>query len=259
MKKISLTLTMILAFSLGANAQFGKLNKKHLDAVKKTAQALTISDEDMANYVQEYVDWVDKHNVLCTTTDENPKSKAYADRLEKIKADIVMPEGMKLDIKVFYVVDQNAFACANGSIRLMAGLMDMLTDDEILGVIGHEIGHIANKDTKNAFKKALMTSALKDVVASTSETVASLTDSQLGALGEALAGAQFSQKAEYAADDYGYDLLKKCGKDSGAMASALRKIQQLQDDSNIDRSKVKQLFSTHPESGKRAARLEKKG
>lgn len=136
--------------------------------------------------------------------------------------------------------------------------MELMTDDEILGIIGHEIGHIANKDSKDAFKKALLTSALKDAAGSTSGTAATLTESQLGDLGEALASAQFSQKAEYAADDYGYELLVKCGKDPQSMASALRVIQKLQDDSNVDKSKSKQLFSTHPESGKRAKKLDDK-
>ncbi|MDH6309974.1 putative metalloprotease [Dysgonomonas sp. PFB1-18] len=256
MKKLSLALALILSCSFTANAQFG-LSKKHLDAAKKTAQALTVSDAEIAQYCQEYVDWSDKNNPLCETTDKG-KKKEIADRLAKIVAQIPQSERKGMDIKAYYVVDQNAFACANGSIRVFAGLMELLTDDEILGIIGHEIGHIVNKDSKGAFKKALLTSALKDAVGSTSGAAAALTESQLGELGEALAGAQFSQKAEYAADDYGYELLKRCGKDAKAMASSLRVIQKLQDDANIDKSKTRQLFSSHPESGKRAEKLDKK-
>lgn len=258
MKKLLIMLTITLACSLTANAQFGKLNTKHIDAAKKTARALTVSDAEIAQYCQEYIDWMDKNNPVCETTDEGPKRSGFAKRLADIVKQIPESERKGMDIKAYFVVDQNAFACANGSIRVFAGLMELMTDDEILGIIGHEIGHIVNKDSKDAFKKALLTSALKDAVGSTSGTAAALTDSQLGELGEALAGAQFSQKAEYAADDYGYNLLKKCGKDPKSMASALRVIQKLQDDANIDTSKVRQLFSSHPESGKRAETLDKK-
>lgn len=257
MKKLLLALALILSCSYTANAQFG-INKKHLDAAKKTARALTVSDAEIAQYCQEYIDWMDEHNPVCETTDEGPKRSGFAKRLETIVNSIPESERKGYDIKAYFVVDQNAFACANGSIRVFAGLMELMTDDEILGIIGHEIGHIVNKDSKEAFKKALLTSALKDAVGSAGKTAAALTDSQLGELGEALAGAQFSQKAEYAADDYGYELLKKCGKDTKAMASALRIIQKLQDDANIDTSKVRQLFSSHPESGKRAEKLDKK-
>jgi len=257
MKKLLLALALIVSCSFTANAQFG-INKKHLDAAKKTARALTVSDAEIAQYCQEYIDWMDEHNPVCETKDEGPKRSGFAQRLETIVNSIPESERKGLDIKAYFVVDQNAFACANGSIRVFAGLMELMTDDEILGIIGHEIGHIVNKDSKDAFKKALLTSALKDAVGTTGKTAAALTESQLGELGEALAGAQFSQKAEYAADDYGYELLKKCGKDPKAMASALRVIQKLQDDANIDSSKVRQLFSSHPESGKRAEKLDKK-
>ena len=34
----------------------------------------------------------------------------------------------------------NAFACADGSVRVFSSLMDIMTDEELLGVIGHEVG-----------------------------------------------------------------------------------------------------------------------
>ncbi len=32
---------------------------------------------------------------------------------------------------------------ANGCIRVYSGLMDMMTDNEVEAVIGHEMGHVA--------------------------------------------------------------------------------------------------------------------
>ena len=40
--------------------------------------------------------------------------------------------------------------------------MDIMSDEELLGVIGHEVGHVAHKDSKKGFRTALLTSALKD-------------------------------------------------------------------------------------------------
>ena len=57
-------------------------------------------------------------------------------------------EGIPLNFKVYYVIDVNAFACADGSVRIFSSLMDIMTDDELLGVIGHEVGHVAHKDSK---------------------------------------------------------------------------------------------------------------
>ena len=55
----------------------------------------------------------------------------------------------------------------------------------------------------------MLTSALKDGISSQGGKAATLTDSQLGDLTEALVNARYSQKQECAADDYGYEFLKK--------------------------------------------------
>lgn len=252
----------MVTFVVSANAQFGKLkiDKKQVDAVSKGAKAFTLTDEEIAAYCKEYVDWTDEHNPVCKTTDKDAGMKAVAQRLEKIVSSIPadLTKDLNLNFKAYYVVDVNAFACADGSVRVFAGLMEKMTDDQILAVIGHEIGHVVNKDSKDAFKTALLTSALKDAVASTGAAAAALTDSQLGALGEALANAQFSQKQESAADSFSYDFLKKCGKEPAAMASSLGVLLKMEQDANVKDSKTQQLFSSHPGLDKRIKDLEKK-
>lgn len=255
-----LLLFLCFCFSISSFAQFGKIkiDKKQVSAATKAVQAFTISDSELNVYIQEYVDHVDKLNPVCSVDDTDAGMRAVGERLNNIIANAPDVQDMNLDVKAYYVVDVNAFACANGSIRIFAGLMEVMSDDEILGVIGHEVGHIAHKDTKEAFKTALLTSALKDAVASSSDTAAALTDSQLGDLGEALVSAQYSQKAEYAADEYAYNFLKEAGANPQAMASALRVLQRLMEEANASgTSVINQLFSSHPDTSKRAATLDK--
>lgn len=237
-----------LVMSLSASAQFNV--GRAFKGATKAVQAVTLTDDQMAAYVKEWIDGTDRLNPIATGDDP------YAVRLAKIAEGLNEVEGIPLNIKCYKVIDVNAFACADGSVRVFAGLMDIMTDEEILGVIGHEMGHVAHKDSKNAFKQALLTSALKDGVASTSNTAAALSESQIGAIGEALASAKYSQKQEKAADDYGYDFLRNHGKDPQAMIAALRKLKELQGDTKT--SKVNQLFSSHPDLDTRIARLEKK-
>ena len=249
-------LCIVCALALTANAQIGniKLDKgKVAEAAGNAAVAITLSDADINALCNEYITWMDAHNPVCKLNSSDPGMKKYAKRLDDLVKKHINEDGLKLDIKVYYVVEQNAFACANGSIRVFAGLMDIMTDEQILGVIGHEIGHIKSGDTKAAIKAAYLTMAGKGLIASTGSTAAKLTDSQLGELGSALIGAQFSQKQEYAADMYGYNFLKKNGYNQKAMASALRVIEGLQ---GASPGKVSALFSTHPNSGKRAKKLE---
>lgn len=234
-----------------AEAQFNI--KKAAGSLGKVAKAATLSDEDMVQYVKEYIDWMDSHNPVL------PAEDPYVQRLAKLTEGLTDVEGLPLNFKVYNVVDVNAFACADGSIRVFAALMDIMSDDELLGVIGHEVGHVAHKDSKKAFRTALLTSALKDGIASTGGKAAALTDSQLGSLSEALVTAKHSQKQEREADDYGYEFLKSHGKNPRAMAMSFRKLKQLQDEAGQTKtSKINQLFSSHPDLESRIERMDKR-
>jgi len=247
----ALAAVVAMTLPLTANAQFNV--GRGLKAVGKAAQALTLSDADMAQYVKEYIDWMDKNNPV--TAADNP----YTKRLDSITAGMTSVEGIPLNFKVYDVIDVNAFACPDGSIRVFSSLMDIMSDDELLGVIGHEIGHIAKKHSKSSMKQALLTSALKDAVASSRKNVATVTDSQLGSLGEALASAKHSRKHEDEADDYGYEFLRDHGKNPRAMAKSFLRLKSLQEEQGVGKtSKINQLFSSHPDLDARIERMTKR-
>lgn len=262
-KNCTLILLLAVSFtglSLSSFAQFPvrgtkvggvKVNDQAVKAGTKVVKAVTLSDQDVIDRTIEYVDWMDKHNPVAKKGDK------YAKRLENLVKGFDNYDGLDLNFKVYLVKDVNAFACADGSVRVCAGLMNLMTDDEIFGVIGHEIGHVKNHDTKDAMKTALLTSALKDAAASQSGVAAALSDTQLGDLAEAIPNAQFSQKQESKADDYGFNFLKDNDHDVYAMGSAFRKLLKLQEAAKNDKKK-KQLLSSHPDTEKRAERMEKK-
>ena len=262
MKKILLTIVLVGLVGMSANAQLGKIKlDKAIGATAKGVKSFTLSDAEIAGYADECMTWMDANNPVCKTTDKDKGMKAVATRLAKIvsviPADLV--KELNLNILTYYVIDVNAFACANGDIRVFAGLMDIMTDDEILAVIGHEIGHIVNKDSKDAFATALRISALKDAAGAVDGKAAKLSDSQLGDLAEAFGNAQYSQKQENAADAYGYEFLKRCGKDSGNMASSLGVLLKLQEEAgSAGNSKYQKLFSSHPDLKKRIEVLNKR-
>ena len=219
----------------------------------KIAQSMSISNDQIQQYVKSYIAESDKKNTVCGANDP------YTKRLSSIVSGITNVEGTPLNFKVYKTNDINAFACADGSIRVYSGLMDVMSDDEVLGVIGHEIGHVAHQDTKNAFKNALQTAALMDVIASTGSTAAALTDSQFGSIAQNLASAKYSKSQENNADDYGYAFLKKNGKNPAAMVKAFKKLKQMEDASGgTQTAGLAQLFSTHPDINKRISRMQAK-
>jgi len=244
-----LGLALLLALP-AAHAQFGKirLGSKTTDALNDATKAVTFSDADVHNMAHESVAWMDKHNLVA-----GPKDK-YALRLNKLIQNHSAEDGMKLNFKVYKVLDINAFACADGSIRVFSSLMDIMTDDELLGIIGHEIGHIKNTDTKDAIKSAYMRSAATNAASAASGAVRTLNESQLGAIADAMMDAKHSRKQELAADEYGYNFLKKYRYNVMGMVTAFGKLQKLGDDSK--ESKLDKMMHSHPDSGKRAERAQ---
>jgi len=252
----------LCGYNLGAQeTKELKIDREKLaGALAKAAQSLIITDEQVIQYAKEYMQHMDENNPLCKTTDSGTK-KDVAIRLERIVSNIPadLAKNLNLDVLAYYVKDVNALAAASGDIRVFAGLMEVMTDDQILAVIGHEIGHVANKDSKDATITALRVSALKDAAGSVGATAAKLTSSQLSALAETLANATYSRSQESQADIYGYELLKKCGKDPANMATSLGVLLKLQQEAGSAQNSVfKSLFSSHPDLAKRIEALNKR-
>jgi len=231
-----------------ASAQI-KMNSKGIGALGKGLKAVTFSDADAAKLASEAVAYMDTHNTVAGANDP------YTIRLKKLFSKHQSEGGLNLNFKVYKVSDINAFACADGSVRVFSSLMDMMTDDELLGIIGHEIGHVANKDTRDAVRSAYKREALTDAASSQSGVVNTLSETQIGAFASALLENKYSRKQETEADNYAYDFMKQHNYKVTALASAFNKFADLDKSSNTKRSKSEKMLSSHPESADRAAKV----
>lgn len=110
-----------------------------------------------------------------------PANSEYAKRLTTIANALGNNiNGQPVNYKVYMAKDVNAFAMANGCIRVYSGLMDMMTDNEVEAVLGHEMGHVALGHVKKGMQVALGTNAIRVAAASAGGIVGSLSQSQLG-------------------------------------------------------------------------------
>ena len=215
-----------------------RLPNPALQATVDVLQAATLKDEHVIQMARKYID--------------------YAERLDRLTSRYVAVNGVPLNFRVYKTAQINAFATADGSIRIFSGLMDLMNDDELMAIVGHEMGHIRNSDTLSAMRKAYLTSAARNALGATGGVIGSLSGSQWGSLAEKLAGSQFSQGQEYAADDFSFGFLQRNGYDPYAMASALEKIHRTSQRKDGQADAILQLFSTHPDSFSRAARMRAK-
>jgi len=207
-------------------------------------QAYTLSDEQVKTLSDQACKEMDSKATLA------PAGSDYAKRLNTIATALGDNiNGQPVNYKVYVTKDVNAFAMANGCIRVYSGLMDMMTDNEVEAVIGHEMGHVALGHVKKGMQVALSTNALRVAAASAGGMIGSLSQSQLGDLGEKLVNAQFSQRQESEADDYSYDLLRKRGINPAGLATSFEKLAKL------EAGRQSSMLDDHPASEARAQHI----
>ncbi|WP_456315020.1 M48 family metalloprotease [Pseudomonas shirazensis] len=245
-------LTALSFTKMNAQINFGE---KAIGAVQKGITGFTFSNADAAALSKAAVDKLDAEHEVASATDP------YTLRLNRVFGKHSAGDGYTLNYKVYKLKEVNAFATADGSVRVYTGLMDIMDDNELLAVIGHEIGHVANNDSRDAIKAAYKKEALMDAAASQSTTIATVTDSQLGKIGSSIIDSKFSRKQEADADLFSYNFLKKNGYNVNAEESAFRILSKMSE--GTEASFIDKMMSSHPDSKQRAddakARAEKDG
>ena len=251
MKKKFIVLGVLFAAfgftKMNAQINFGD---KAVGALQKGVSGFTFSNADAAALSKAAVDKMDTENEVASATDP------YTLRLNRVFGKYTAGDGYTLNYKVYKLKEVNAFATADGSVRVYSGLMDIMDDNELLAVIGHEIGHVANNDSRDAIKAAYRKEALLEGAASQSATIASVTDSQLGKIGSAIIDSKFSRKQEAEADLFSYNFMKKNGYNVNAEESAFRILAKMSEGSQA--SFIDQMMSSHPDSKQRAEDAKKR-
>ena len=70
-------------------------------------------------------------------------------RLQDCFAEVLQRAGCvkKFRLRIAEVEGEEAFACNNNVIAVSKAMLDRLTDEELKGVLAHELGHLLSKDT----------------------------------------------------------------------------------------------------------------
>jgi predicted Zn-dependent protease len=183
---------------------------------------------------------------------DDPDVSQYINRLGR---DILRAVGPQYFDYHFFVIDDkefNAFAAPSGLIFIHSGLLEaMETEDELVGVLAHEIGHATSRHIAERMAKS------SKVSIGTAALILAGIAMGGGALSQALmtggmaAGAsmslKFSREDEEEADRLAFRYMKAEGRDPQAMVSMLRKMRNL----GRYRPSVPPYLLTHPEPERR--------
>lgn len=233
------TLFAILVCACLLTGCVGGLNQSNiLGATTNLVKAVAVSDAELASVSAQMRQRDDAANKVA------PASSAYAQRLSRITERFTSVNGTPLSYKVYLTNQVNANAAPDGSVRVFSGLMDLMTDDELRFVIGHEIGHVALGHSKSRLRTAYAAAAARQAAGIYGQGASILSAGVLGDIAEKFVNAQYSQSNELEADAYGLRLLTDNGYPSQAAMSALGKLQGSGG-----------FFSTHPSSQERVEKI----
>ena len=179
---------------------------------------------------------------------DDPDIRQYLDKLGR---NILEVAGIQYFDYHFFVIDDkefNAFAAPSGLIFFYAGLLStMQSEDELVSVMAHEIGHISKRHLAERVEKGTYTGiaslglALAAVAFGGSTAPVLLTGAL--AAGQSL-NLHFSRQNEEEADLLAYEWMKKLGRDTRGQVRMLETMRRV---SRYRSEKPPQYLLTHPD------------
>jgi len=158
-------------------------------------------------------------------------------------------------IKAVNATEINAFALPGGPIYINRGALDAArSEDELAGILAHEMSHIALRHGTNQASKAYLSQAGLGILGGLLGRQSSATRlvNAIGGVGLNAVFLKFSRDDEYQADRSGAQIMARAGYDPNAMATFFQQLRALQ---GRDPSKVEEFLSDHPAAADREARI----
>jgi predicted Zn-dependent protease len=176
-----------------------------------------------------------------------PQKEAARAAFDKLVGTLESAAGLPLPLQAAVVrrSEANAIALPGGHVYLFEGLLKKANSvDEVAGVLGHEIGHVAHRDgTKSVLRGGGMSflfgMLLGDFTGGGAVVVAA----------KVVLQSSNSREAEAAADDFGASLIGKVGGDPHALGAILERI-------SGSAGQVPHFLLSHPEGKERSAAIE---
>ncbi len=196
---------------------------------------------------EQVLTWLDRNHVLLASGLPRETRDSISDGFNSLRQGLPMQADLKLEFRNAPMVGPNAFALPGGTIVITDQMIELAhTEDEVLAVLAHEIGHV---ELRHTMRKLLEGSATAVLAATITSDAASLSSAVAG-LPVALLQAKYSRSFETEADDYAFRLLKQKGISSNAFADLMERLAKQGGGAGGNFS----FLSSHPLTAERIAR-----
>lgn len=238
----------------------GRLDNVNLSKVAKGVNQARKGFSEISESEEYYIGRAVAAQVLSRYKPLNdPGLNAYA---QKVTQAVALASDRPSTFKGYHVQvldseEINAFAAPGGFIFVTKGMLELVrNEDELAGVLAHEVAHVAKKHGLKTIQTSRLTSAFAILG---SEAAKSYTPQQVSQLTSAFEGAVedvvnklvvngYSRDKEYEADQFGAQYVKAANYDPGALKGFLGRLEKAGGAGGG-------MFKTHPSPAKRESEL----
>ncbi|HEX8751706.1 MAG TPA: M48 family metalloprotease, partial [Nitrospira sp.] len=179
---------------------------------------------------------------------------SYADALGQRLAKESPRQDVPYQFHVVDMIEPNAFALPGGYVYVTRGLLALVnTEDELAGVVGHEIGHVAARHTVQRISRqgpfALVTNLVSGVTGFFVPVVGNIVGG-VGNLAQGIVFSPYSRSQESQADEVGQEMAAKAGYDPVGLANFLTTLGR-EEALLSDGPRKPSFFDSHPATPKR--------
>ena len=161
---------------------------------------------------------------------EDPKLTAYIQAIGQQLAMHSPRQDVEYEFHVVEMVEPNAFALPGGYVYVSRGLLPLVnSEDELAGVIGHEIGHVAARHSVQRISKAAPFAIVGGITGGAVGLVNKNLGQAVGGISYGIGSvvlAPYSRGQETEADEVGIEMAASAGWDPNAMPSFLHTLQR---------------------------------
>ncbi|MGI8785488.1 MAG: M48 family metalloprotease [Acidobacteriota bacterium] len=147
----------------------------------------------------------------------------------------------------------NAFALPGGPVFITRALLNRLENEaQLVGVLGHEVGHVVGRHSAEHMSKSQLAQTLVGAVgvATSDERGGGQQAAYLAAFVAQMAQLKYGRKDELEADSLGVDLMSQAGYDPRALINVMEILAR-----SSGGSRRPEFLSSHPDPGNRQERI----
>jgi predicted Zn-dependent protease len=239
---------LILGLILAAFAYFSYLSSSEYNEILGVEQRIAMSkDQEIALGLQSAPEMADQYGGLDTNANDQAIVDTVGNKL--IHQSVAAKTNWRFEFHLLADTKTvNAFALPGGQIFITRALYERLqSEDQLAGVIGHEIGHVIARHGAQHLAKQQLTQGLTGaaVVASGDQSVG-----QMAAMVGQMVNMRYGRDDELQSDEIGVRLMHEAGYDPHALIGVMEILAKAGGG-----KRQPEFFSTHPNPENRVEKI----